>query len=278
MATKTTKNSLVGTDGRTFEFILIGGTERTAPAGFHVCRRFSDLQTFLLGKSRDSVVVSSRPGSTEGLIRALMETRRAEPWGSLLTIEQPRPESIPSLTGLFGRVIGAIGGYQWLPRKELFAVLSGEEATDRFIGGAADSTSQTLTLVRGDLSQLVIPFAFFSPSGDGEEADFSKPSFADYGYTVALGEYEASADGILYEFDAAYRRKLKKARIESDQSFGASLRRLRLQRGLKRSDFAPVASKTIARIERSEVDKPRGDTLETIARQLGVSSEQIESY
>jgi transcriptional regulator with XRE-family HTH domain len=51
-----------------------------------------------------------------------------------------------------------------------------------------------------------------------------------------------------------------------------------LQRQLKRSDFPGIASKTIARIERSEVEKPHGRTLETIAKRLGVSADRIESY
>lgn len=95
---------------------------------------------------------------------------------------------------------------------------------------------------------------------------------------MALGEYEASADGILYEFDADYRRKLHKERLESDRNFGASLRRLRIQRGLKRGDFAPLSAKTLARIERNEVQKPRGKSLRTIAATLQVDPDQIESF
>jgi transcriptional regulator with XRE-family HTH domain len=51
-----------------------------------------------------------------------------------------------------------------------------------------------------------------------------------------------------------------------------------LQRRLKRSDFPGVASKTIARIERSEVEKPHGKTLLTIAKRLGVRADEIENY
>ena len=64
----------------------------------------------------------------------------------------------------------------------------------------------------------------------------------------------------------------------TDQGFGASLRRLRLQRQLKRSDFPGIASKTVARIERHEVEKPHGKTIETIAKRLGVSADEIENY
>jgi hypothetical protein len=195
-----------------------------------------------------------------------------------LALEPPRPESVPSLAGIFERVIGAIPGYRWLPLEELPTVLSGKDADHRFIGGAADAPSKTLALVRGNLATLVVRFAYFKASGDGTKPDFSMLSFADHGLTVALGEYESSADGILYEFDPAHRQKLKKERLKSDRSFGASLRRLRLQRQLKRGDFPGISSKTIARIERSEVEKPHGRTLDAIAKRLGVSADQIENY
>ena len=43
------------------------------------------------------------------------------------------------------------------------------------------------------------------------------------------------------------RRLLAKRRAD-DKTFGACLRRLRLQRGLRQSDFGGVSAKTIARI------------------------------
>jgi hypothetical protein len=107
-------------------------------------------------------------------------------------------------------------------------------------------------------------------SGDGTNPDFSKLSVNDYGLTVSLGAYEASTDGILYEFDPAYRQSVNKNRRATDRSFGASVRRQRLQRQLKRSDFPGITSKTIARLERSEVEKPHGKTLLTIAKRLGM--------
>jgi transcriptional regulator with XRE-family HTH domain len=71
---------------------------------------------------------------------------------------------------------------------------------------------------------------------------------------------------------------LNKERRLNERTFGAALRRLRLQRGLKQGDFIPLTAKTIARIERSEVRKPHGKTLQIIAQRLGVHAEQIESY
>ena len=60
--------------------------------------------------------------------------------------------------------------------------------------------------------------------------------------------------------------------------FGASLMRLRKQRRLRRSDFAPISSKEIARLERNEVAAPHGKTLETIAKRLEVRIEEITDF
>ena len=68
-----------------------------------------------------------------------------------------------------------------------------------------DQDGKTLTLIRGDNSVIVVPFSFFNVSGDGTEPDFTKVKLIDYGHTVALGIYEASADAILYEYASDYR-------------------------------------------------------------------------
>lgn len=278
MSTKASKNRNRSAVPRIDRVVLVGSTLRTAPVGVGVCRGVADLPGFLGESRKDGVFVTYRKRSTDDLLRACLTLGGGTRLGDLLTLEPPRPESVPALSGLFHRVVGAIAGYRWLPVAELPTVLSATGAADRFIGGAVDEISKTVALVRGDLSTVVAPFAFFKASGDGTEPDFSKLAVADHGLTVALGDYEASADGILHEFDPDYRKRIKKERMMSEQSFGASLRRLRLERGLKRSDFARVASKTIARIERGEVERPRGKTLATIAQRLGVDAHQIESF
>lgn len=95
---------------------------------------------------------------------------------------------------------------------------------------------------------------------------------------LRLGRYEAAASALLYEFDPAVRRKMKARELAADRSFGASLRRLRLQRGLARADFPGVAEKSIARIERGEVERPHARNLTKIARALDVSPEEISDY
>jgi hypothetical protein len=98
------------------------------------------------------------------------------------------------------------------------------------------------------------------------------------GRPLILGAYEASADSILYEMDQEYRKKVHRQRKDSQKSFGASLLRLRKQRRLRRGQFAPLSAKTIARIERNEIAKPRGRTLQIIADRLGVPPEEIGTY
>lgn len=87
-----------------------------------------------------------------------------------------------------------------------------------------------------------------------------------------------AAPSFLYEADPEYRRKVKKNLLAEEQTFGASLRRLRIQKGLSRGGFGSLSSKTIARIERNEVEKPHGDTLRIIADRLGVEPDEIASY
>jgi hypothetical protein len=153
-----------------------------------------------------------------------------------------------------------------------------DDASDRSVGGGVDPTAKTLTLLRGDIRAVVAPFSIFAKSGDGTAPDFARLKLIDYGRTVALGEYEASADAILYELDSDYRSKLKKQRRLTEKTFGASLMRLRKQRRLTRGDFAPVSSKEIARLERNEIARPHGKTLGIIAARLDVRPEEIESY
>lgn len=131
---------------------------------------------------------------------------------------------------------------------------------DLFIGGYADPKTQTLTLVRGDLRRLSVPVSIFRPSGIGEKADAFRLAFTDRGNTVRLGDYQAAADAILYEADPDYRRRLVAKQRAEDKTFGACLRRLRLQRGLRQADFGEVAAKTIARIERGETEAPHWTT------------------
>jgi transcriptional regulator with XRE-family HTH domain len=63
--------------------------------------------------------------------------------------------------------------------------------------------------------------------------------------------------------------------IDQDESLGGSVRRLRLARGLARADFPGVDAKTVARIERGEVEHPQQQTLNILAGVFNVPVEDL---
>ena len=263
-------------------FIFLGSQKglfkEPLPPHVSVCRDRADVEAAVARPPRRSTWISFSRRFTDILLQKAISARADLRGAHLITLTPPRAESIPALLGLFHPVAGLVEGFRWLPGEELVNALTRSDASDRLIGGSVDPKAGALTLLRGDLEALVAPFGMFEESGDGTGPDFARLRLTDYGRTVALGDYEASADAILYELDPQYRRRLRRQRRQSERTFGASLMRLRKQRRLNRSDFAPVSAKEIARIERDEVEKPHARTLETIAERLGVRPEEIESY
>jgi hypothetical protein len=248
------------------------------PPRVFVCHDRSEVEAAVTSTTKRVTWISFTRHFTEILLEKAVDTRADLRGSHLITLKPPRSESISALLGLFHPVFGLVEGFQWLPKEELVEVITRDDASEHFIGGSVDLKAKTLTLLRGDIEAVVAPFAIFEASGDGTVPDFAMLRLTDYGRTVALGDYEASADAILYELDPAYRRRLRKQRRQSERTFGASLMRLRKQRRLKRSDFVPISSKEIARIERNEVEKPHTKTLAAIANRLGVRAEEIEDF
>lgn len=164
---------------------------------------------------------------------------------------------------------------QTLPGDQLTEVFAQIERRDLFIAGNMNKKEGTLTLVRGNMETITIPLKLFRKSGK-LTPDFGRFELDDYGNTLRFGEYEASSDFVLWEVDPHYRERVKK-RERQPSGLGASLRRLRIQRGLSESDFG-VTSRTILRIEQGKVAKPRRKTLDLIARTLCVPLEEIETY
>jgi hypothetical protein len=198
--------------------------------------------------------------------------------GFLILIGRPCLEVLPALERRFVRVVYMVNGNNCLPREELEVVLKSPDRKDRFVGGMVDKKAEIVTLWRGDLTSLVVPLSTFTPTANGIRPDWDRFTVTDYGHTLRFGSYEAAADAVLYECDLEFRRRMKKARIASERTLGASIRRLRMQRRLTRHDFPGIAPKTLARIERCEVAKPHGGTLESIAQRLAVSLEELPSY
>jgi len=234
-----------------------------------------------LGEASPSALwLATQPGATEELLHEAIRlpSRRRSRLGGLLTLHTPRTESIQPLDDLFEPFVWSAGDFRILPIAELAEVLADPRRGDLFIGGYADLDNETLTLVRGDLRRLSVPLSMFPPSPAGETSDPARLGFTDYGNTVQLGDYEAAADAVLYEADPGYRSQLLAKRRKENKTFGACLRRLRMQRGLRQADFGGLSAKTIARIERDETEMPRGQTLKAIAVRLDVEPEEILSY
>ncbi len=226
--------------------------------------------------TKDTLWVSYERVLTDALVQAAIGPSRH--LGKAVLIHSLNPQSIPALTSCFQRLAFAPHD-GFLPPQELAEALQASNAPDLFIGGSVDDANKTLTLWRGNLEPLTVPFSAFEKSGDGVFPDFSRLSLTDFGHTIRLGEYEAAADAILYEFDPDYRRRLAQQRRQSERSFGASVRRLRKQRGLRREDFEPdLTAKTIARIEQGKVEKIHKKTRDVIAHRLQVQPDEIEMY
>ncbi|NOY91712.1 MAG: helix-turn-helix transcriptional regulator [Deltaproteobacteria bacterium] len=166
---------------------------------------------------------------------------------------------------------------EMLASHELREVLVADNRQDLFVAARAVPEDDALVLFRGDLSSLIVPLSSFKGTSGGCKPNPKKVSVADYGQTICLGEYEIAADALLYEFDPEARRRAKRREIKTDDSIGAGIRRLRLQKRLSRGDFGSLSAKTIARIERGETD-PRKSTLTTIAKTLGVDAAELATF
>ena len=169
-----------------------------------------------------------------------------------------------------------------LPARELREALEAENRADLLVAASYAPDADVVTLYRGTLAPLVIPAEWFRTVGEatGTTPDLAAVAPADYGQTLRLGDAEVSADAVLYEFDADYRRRAK-VRLRRDDGLGASVRRLRKQRGLSQEELAEAAGlsrRELGRIERGEVEAPRPDTVEQIADAFGVPLADLTDY
>jgi DNA-binding Xre family transcriptional regulator len=236
----------------------------------------ADLRNCVARATRDSLWVSYASDLTDALVRSASTNHPTLGMG--LFIHSLDMKTLPALASRFRRIaFTANGGF--IPAEELAEVLEAGNRSDLFIGGSLDKATETITFWRGDLKPVTVPFSAFEKSEAGTDPDFNKFSVMDCGQTVRLGQYEAAVDAILYENDPEFRRRISKRRLQEEQSFGASLRRLRKQRGLRREDFEPeLSAKTIARIEQGRVKRIHKKTLGALAERLSVAPEELATY
>jgi hypothetical protein len=286
MTTKIANKKALSAQPRKIRFVLLDlGEEccdRFGRSQTLWCRDAETIRTAVERSANDVLWISSTSKMTEELLNVvsafiLQNHGSRRTFGDLLMLRAPRLAAFPPLLGCFHRLIGGVPSFKTLPTEQLAGVLLSDARRDLFLGGIVDEETGTLALVRGNLDTLTIPLSLFQPTG-AAKPDFGKFDLDDFGQSIKFGGYEASSDSVLYETDPDYRKRLNTKRRAEDQGFGASLRRLRKQKGLSRDAFPGLAEKTIARIERGEVGKPHGKTLATIASVLGVSPDEIETY
>ena len=242
----------------------------------HVVSSKSDVRNWMPHATRDSLWISYAHDLTGALVK---NASAAQPTlGMGLFIHALDVNTLPALTACFRRIAFTTDG-GFIPTDELVEVLEAHKRPDLFIGGSVDQGTETVTFWRGDLKPLTVPFSAFEKSGDGTRPDFSRFTVIDSGQTVRFGDYEAAVDALLYEYDPEYRRRISKRRLQEDRSFGAALRRLRKQRGLRREDFEPeVSARTVARIEQNKVKRIQKKTLSALGRRLSVDPREIDTF
>ncbi|PKB58954.1 MAG: hypothetical protein BZY83_04175 [SAR202 cluster bacterium Casp-Chloro-G2] len=197
----------------------------------------------------------------------------------LLCLEPTEGSIKHYLDAKFSRVVSPDDQLKLLPLGEIAEIFASADSEDFFLGGTIDKANDSVILYRGNLEPITLPLSWFEAGPNSPQPDPDDFEIIDFGQTVRLGEFEAGADAILYEFDPSYRRRDKERRLDSDDSFGGALRRLRLQKGLKQSDFSPsLSAKEVGRIERGEVKTVHQKTLDSLALHLGVAPEEIETY
>jgi hypothetical protein len=236
----------------------------------------SEIRNALERSGRHTLWVAPSAAAVRLLLAALVGRTKGDQ--RLLSLEPADGKRHGLLHAVFRFVVSADEGIRLLQIHELADVLGSPNREDLFIGIAVAPADAAVLLYRGNLEPLVVPLKWFRTRPDAPKPDPTNLAITDSGQTVRLGEYEAATDAILYEFDEAYRRRAKKRELERDNSFGGAFRRLRLQKGLRRTDFHGVSAKEIARIERGEVKRPHPRTEAILAKRLGVPAKQVRTY
>ena len=268
MATKTNNRIFVNGDS--------GITDIYSSFGATIARTNEEVQDLYARADPHSLWIAPRHADSLLLCNLVGKPRGAH----YLLLLEPAEGSIKHyLHAMFSRVVSPDEGLKLLPFEEIAEIFASPDYEDTFIGGTVDKENGSVILYRGDLEPLSLPLSWFEAGSNSPKPDSDDFEVIDFGQTVRLGGFEAGTDAILYEFDPLFRRRDKERRIDMDDSFGGALRRLRLQKGLKQSDFSPdISTKEIGRIERREVKTIHKKTRETLGRYLGVAPEEIETY
>lgn len=179
---------------------------------------------------------------------------------------------------VFERFLSNADDTTLLDRTQLREALLAANRNELFIATRYVEDFDCIVFFTGTFEQTVVPRIWFDANLERVDLDLKQASLIDYGQTVVFGNIEIAVDAILYDFDSNFRREAKRRRRNQDESIGGSIRRLRLQRGLRQGEFQGISRKEIGRIERGEVRNPHQKTLLQIADHLGVALSDLESY
>ncbi len=105
--------------------------------------------------TKDTLWISYEKDLTEALLKTVLGPRRS--LGKALLIHALNPLSVPVLTSCFKRFASA-SNKEFLPPEELAEALQAENSPNLFVGGSVDPANQTITLWRGNLEPLTVPW------------------------------------------------------------------------------------------------------------------------
>jgi hypothetical protein len=221
--------------------------------------------------ARDVWIVRSARG-LRALLRAIGEAEPGVRRARLVSYAAAEPSTAHVLSAAFERALMPCEAMVGL--SDLREILAAEHPEDLAVAAAWEPLSDSVAVWRGDLSVLLL-------GRDTLPDDPARPgtlAVVDCGQTLRVGTFEISLDAVLFESDAAYRRRARRRMIREERGLGPSIRRLRLLRGVRRDDFPGLDEKTVARIERGEVTRPRRATLAVIAKRLDVGADELEDF
>jgi hypothetical protein len=274
-------------DQQRYEYVLLGLNKafnsRFKDARAAECKSAASIVEAADRASKDAVWISPSAKVTAILTHTLAKFLGGKHGrvrlGNVLMLEPPKMSMTPFLSGWFDNIIGASASWVYLLPDELAEVLLSpmSERRDVIFAGLIDPDLKSIMFVRGDFSTVVAPLSFFKPSGKSKP-DFQKFGIGDYGHTLRFGDYEATTDIVLWEYDSDYRKRMRAKEKSAAVGLGSSIMRLRVQRGLSQADFGDLSRRTISRIESGEIENPHQSTLVGIAKRLGIAVSELESY
>ena len=81
--------------------------------------------------------------------------------------------------------------------REIIEALEAPNTDELIVRAVVNFAIHYVHIWTGTGREVMIPFSYFEPSGDGTKPNFFNPKIIDGGLTLALGKYEAAADALL---------------------------------------------------------------------------------